>query len=541
MFVFYFLIIINSELFIFMNKLLGATRFNIELNDDFVRAFEFLTNTNKSVFITGKAGTGKSTLLQYFRDNTAKNVAVLAPTGVAALNVKGQTIHSFFGFPPTITPHSLFKKKFSKKVLEVLRKLDAIIIDEVSMVRADLMDCVDEALRFCLNDNSPFGGLQMIFIGDLYQLPPVVADVSEKELFRSYYKSPYFFDAKVFENFEMEFIELEKIYRQRDDDFIELLNKIRNNSVEDADIERLNSRRIFDFNDDSGEFYITLTTTNSAADEINIKKLAQLESKTRVFYGHVNGNFDKKYYPASLDLELKEGAQIMLLNNDSAGRWVNGSVGVINNIISDNEGNDDILEIELSNGEIVEVSSYTWEVSQYFYNKDLRRLDAEVVGTFTQYPVRLAWAVTIHKSQGKTFDRVIVDIGRGSFTHGQIYVAISRCTSFEGLILKKPILKKHIWMDQRIVNFVTHYQYTKSEENMSLEEKLELITQAINSGSILKIIYLKPDDTKSKREIKPQVVGKMGYLGKSFIGVEAYCLKRKAKRVFRVDRILELR
>ncbi len=429
-----------------------VTTDNIEINNDFARALELLENSSENAFITGKAGTGKSTLLQYFRENTDKNVVILAPTGVAALNVKGQTIHSFFRFPTIITPQTVRDKKPSKTFLELLKRLDTVIIDEVSMVRADLMDCIDEALRFCLKSEEPFGGLQMVFIGDLYQLPPVVAGQEEKELFRTYYESPYFFDAKVFENFNMKFIELEKIYRQKDVEFIKLLNKIRNNSVEEADIKKLNSRQNADFDEDSDEFYITLTTTNSAADVINYQELDYLWSEAKIYHGEVSGEFERKQYPTPLELELKVGAQIMLLNNDPAGRWANGSVGKILGIGVD-EDEQSVLVVELSGGDKVEVSPYTWKVSRYFFNKKENRLDAEIIGSFTQYPVRLAWAVTIHKSQGKTFDRVIVDIGKGAFVHGQVYVAISRCTNFEGLILKKPILKKHIWMDWKIVRF----------------------------------------------------------------------------------------
>jgi ATP-dependent DNA helicase PIF1 len=517
----------------------GTPRTNIEINEDFARALELLENSIKSVFITGKAGTGKSTLLQHFRQNTSKSVAVLAPTGVAALNVKGQTIHSFFRFPTTITPQAVSKKKPSESFMKMLKKLDALVIDEVSMVRADMMDCIDEALRFCLQNKSPFGGLQMVFIGDLYQLPPVVAGKEERELFKSYYDSPYFFDAKVFKNFDMEFIELEKIYRQKDNDFIELLNKIRNNSIEEHDIKRLNSRLNVDFDENSEEFYITLTTTNAAADAINSKKLSQIDAPIKTYSAEVKGDFDPKHYPTALNLALKEGAQVMMLNNDSSGYWVNGSVGKIVSIEIDEEGGD-FLVVELSDGKIVEVYPYTWEVSRYFYNKEENILDSESIGSFTQYPVRLAWAVTIHKSQGKTFDRVVIDIGRGAFAHGQVYVGISRCTSFEGLVLKKPILKKHIWMDWSIVKFLTRYQYKKSEEAMSLDEKLRCIKDAIAEGKALDIVYLKANDVKSKRRIEPQNLGEMEYLGKPFIGVEGYCMKRKEMRVFRVDRILEI-
>ena len=521
----------------------------IEINPDFAHALELLEKTNKHLFITGKAGTGKSTLLQYFREHTTKQVVVLAPTGVAALNVKGQTIHSFFRFPPHITIAAIDKKAPPGKLKDILRKIDAIIIDEVSMVRADLLDCVDTALRHYRNDETPFGGLQMIFIGDLYQLPPVVKGQEERKHFTTYYKSPYFFDAKVIEQVKIELIELNKIYRQKDQDFIDLLNKIRNNSVEERDIAVLNGRLNPDFEQKSrgNDFYITLTTTNLAADIVNNKKLAQLKTKIKKYTAQVSGKFDAAYFPTSLELEVKAGAQIMLLNNDAGKRWVNGSIGQII-AIEDAEGKGEgttplggVVTVKLNNGKIVDVTRYTWEISHYFFNKEAGHLDTESIGSFTQYPLRLAWAVTIHKSQGKTFDNVIVDLGQGSFAQGQVYVAISRCTSFEGLVLKKPIHKKHIWIDYHITRFLTRYQYNISEKNMPLEEKIKRIREAIEKKEVIEITYLKANDTKSRRRIEPRSVGDLEYLGKTFLGIEAYCQERKDMRNFRVDRILEIR
>jgi len=282
----------------------------------------------------------------------------------------------------------------------------------------------------------------------------VVVGQDEKRHFETYYNSPYFFDSNVFQNFDVELIELKKIYRQKDDEFINLLNKIRNSTILEEDVVNLNSRYEPEFDDsESGDFYITLTTTNAAADEINYKKLQELGTEINHNEAVVSGSFDKKHFPTSIDLDLRVGAQIMLLNNDSKGRWVNGSLGKIVDIGFDEVG-EDILFVELDNGKKVKVGQHTWEVSRYYFNKEKNKLESEEVGSFTQYPVRLAWAVTIHKSQGKTFNKVIVDIGNGTFSHGQVYVAISRCTSFEGLVLRRPILKRHIWMDRRVSNFL---------------------------------------------------------------------------------------
>lgn len=515
---------------------------DIEVNPDFSRALQLLNETTKNVFITGKAGTGKSTLLEYFRKSTHKNIVVLAPTGVAALNVKGQTIHSFFRFPPHVTPQTIQDQKFSSKLQDTLQKIDAIVIDEVSMVRADLMDCIDLTLRLYLKNNHPFGGVQMVCIGDLYQLPPVVSGLEEKELFTTVYETPYFFSAQVMESIHMELVELEKVYRQKDSSFVDLLNKIRNNTIQEKDIKKLNSRVGVKPDQRADDiFYITLTTTNASADNINSEHLNQLSSAVQNYHGEVSGQFEQKQLPTSLSLAVKVGAQVMLLNNDSQGRWVNGSVGKIIKIQQGKQDEEDVLVVKINEGETVEVSKYTWDVYKYVFDKNTQRLDAQIVGSFSQYPIRLAWAVTIHKSQGKTFDHVVLDIGKGSFAHGQVYVAISRCTSFEGLILKKAILKHHIWMDYAIVRFLTKFQYKKSEEAFSLAQKIQRIQLAINTDQTLEVVYLKADDTKSLRRIKPLRVGQMEYVGKTFPGLEAYCFTRKENRTLRVDRILEFK
>ncbi len=517
-----------------------------------------MEGTDRHVFITGKAGTGKSTLLELWRSQTLKRIAVLAPTGVAALNVRGQTIHSFFGFKPDITPDAVRKISKAKARDAIYRNLDAVVIDEVSMVRADLLDCVEKFLR--LNGPRPkewFGGLQMIFIGDLYQLPPVVTG-RERGLFAGAsapgrgrdpaaglsgrYESPYFFSAKIFGEltFDMEFVELEKVYRQTDAAFIDLLNAIRNRSIDDGQIVHLNSRCRPSFSPPDGEFYITLTSTNDLAAVRNREKLAALPGRVRRYEGFIQGEFDRSSLPTEETLELKPGAQVMLLTNDRKGRWVNGTIGRVAKIVKVPD-DDDIVCVDLPDAGRVELSTNTWDLFRFRYEAESDRIESESVGSFTQYPLRLAWAVTIHKSQGKTFDRVVIDIGRGAFAHGQVYVALSRCTSFEGIVLKTPIRKSHIWMDWRIVRFLTRFQYKKAEETLPAADKRALVLEAIRAGRELEIVYLKPDDTKSRRRIRPEAVEMMEYHGRTFEGVRAFCHKRGECRTFRLDRMLEVR
>ena len=512
----------------------------LEFTPEFRRTLDLLENTNKSVFITGRAGTGKSTLLDYFRHNTKKNVVVLAPTGVAALNVGGQTIHSFFAFRPDITLDRVKKLSAMKRAL--IKSLDAMIIDEISMVRADLLDCVDKALRINRDfPDLPFGGLQMILIGDLYQLPPVVTN-SEKAAFSLHYDSPYFFSARAFNdpNFELEFIELEKVFRQKEASFLELLNAIRNRSITEEQLARLNARCRPDFIPPEDEFYITLTSTNEAADRLNEEKLARLPGAGRRYPGVIAGEFDPDSLPTAEILALKEGAQVMLLNNDSYSRWVNGSIGRVEEII-EAEDKPDVIMVRLQDDSLVDVLPHQWEIFEFEYDRKKNKILSRVVGTFTQYPLRLAWAVTIHKSQGKTFDRVVVDIGRGTFASGQVYVALSRCTSFRGLVLKKPIKKGHILMDYRVVRFLTQFQYRKAEERLPVELKRQRIKEAIKQKKLLDITYLKPDDTKSRRRVQPLSLGTMEYHGRIFEALVAHCFLRQEERCFRLDRILDLK
>ncbi len=438
----------------------------IEKTPEFLRAYDMFEHSTRHIFLTGRAGTGKSTLLQFFRSSTRKNVAVVAPTGVAAVNIKGQTIHSFFNFRPDVTPETAGEIRLRRDKRLLYKNLDAVIIDEVSMVRADLLDCIDVFLRhFGPDRKKPFGGVQMILIGDLYQLPPVVTS-AEREIFAGHYPSPFFFDAKVFGACDFDLVELEKIYRQTQDRFIRLLNAVRDNALTADDLAVLNSRCLPDFVPSPEDFYIHLTTTNDLADTINQGRLAATKGKAYAYEGESDGVFDRKNFPAHPQLALKLKAQVMLLNNDPMGRWVNGSIGHVTDII---HGPQDAVRVRLADGTEVDVVPFTWEMYRFVYDKDAGRIDSEVVGAFRQYPLRLAWAVTIHKSQGKTFPKVVIDVGRGTFSHGQIYVALSRCTTLEGIVLKRPFLRQHVLLDTRIRDFLENFKKKMTRQHLVLE------------------------------------------------------------------------
>jgi hypothetical protein len=409
------------------------------------------------------------------------------------------------------------------------------------MVRADLLDCIEKFLR--LNGPRPkewFGGVQMVFIGDLYQLPPVVTG-PEKEIFTHRYETPYFFSAQVFreQSFDMEFIELEKVYRQTDSDFIALLNGIRNRSFTGREIDKLNERYVPGFVPPDDAFYVTLTVTNDLAAMRNMEKLDSLPGPLIEYPCSVSGAFERSSMPAEEHLRLKAGAQVMLVNNDKGGRWVNGTIGRVQGVMEESEEDDRVL-VELQSGEVVDVAPHTWEIFEYAYDRATKRISTRKTGAFTQYPIRLAWAVTIHKSQGKTFDRVVIDIGRGAFAHGQVYVALSRSTSLEGITLIGKIDRSHIRMDWRVARFLTGLQYRKAAERMPGDERRRIIEDAIRRGVSLEILYLKPDDTQSRRTIRPVAMEEMEFKGKAFEGLRAICSLRKGERTFRIDRILEV-
>jgi ATP-dependent DNA helicase PIF1 len=426
---------------------LGRARLDIhsiELNEQLRQAVDLIERQGHSLFITGKAGTGKSTLLHYLRATTNKETVVLAPTGVAALNVGGQTIHSFFQLPPTLIDPQTIRRWRNTKLLQ---QLEMLIIDEVSMVRADVMDGIDVTLRLSRDNlQTPFGGVQVVLCGDLFQLPPIVRDAELQGFFDERYGGPYFFLAPVFSALRPYALELTTMYRQQDETFIRILNKIREHDL-DAELFAVLNRRVLSTDAmPRREGVITLTTTNEAALRINRACLEQIPAKLYTYPASVTGSFEPAIFPTEQVLELKLGAQVMMMRNDPERRWVNGTVGTVSAL------SEQKIRVEIS-GTAYEVEPETWQNVQYRYNRETNRIEEEVIGTFVQYPLRLAWAITIHKSQGQTFDRVLIDLGRGAFAHGQVYVALSRCRSLEGIVLSRPVTPRDILFDERIHGF----------------------------------------------------------------------------------------
>lgn len=515
---------------------------SIEINKDFTQVLEALQR-GENIFLTGKAGTGKSTFLRYFLETSEKNIVVLAPTGVAALNVEGQTIHSFYGIFPVNTERDIpeILGRNGHVLYDILSETDLLVIDEISMVRADLLDMIEKITREVFSKSKrkqdreraslPFAGIQLLFIGDLYQLPPVLKS-TEKESFSTMYDSPYFFSAKCYPSLAMKIYELEKIYRQNDKVFIDILNRIRNGTVTEEDIAILNERCDPDFEPGEKQ-YIYLTTHNDIVDEINQRELQKLPSSEKTYQGKIQGEFSEKDMPTDYELVLKKGAQVMFLTNEPSGAWVNGTIGRVLHC------GRDVVEVELDDGTEVEVHPYTW-TSYRYETVGKNEVKKTPTGSFTQFPLRLAWSITVHKSQGKTFSHVILDMKKGAFASGQTYVALSRVTSLEGLVLKHPIRKSHVKVDSHIIHFMTGARYQQAEEASPLEEKRSLLQKAIDEKKLLEMVYLKPDDTKSRRVILPLFVGTMEYHGKTFEGLRAFCHLSGEERTFRLDRILEI-
>ncbi len=454
---------------------------NIDLdNPEFQNVWNLIQHTHQSVFLTGKAGTGKSTFLKYICANTHKKYVVLAPTGIAAVNVGGQTLHSFFKIPfrplladdPDFAPRQIRKTlRYTKEKVKLIQQLDLIIIDEISMVRADIIDFVDKVLRnYSGNMREPFGGKQLLFVGDIFQLEPVVTRDMRQILQRDYNQF-FFFNARVFNDLGLVPIELRKIYRQSDSDFVQLLDRVRVSHATKADIMCLNMRCNPNYSDEG--FSITLATRRDTVNSINDDHMAALKTPEFVYEGEIEGNFPENDLPTSLQLTLKVGAQVIFIRNDKEGRWVNGTIGQVHELT------ERMIQIVLEDGVIHEIEPEVWENIQYSYDEKKKAVVENVLGSFKQFPVKPAWALTVHKSQGLTFNNVVIDFAGGAFTSGQTYVALSRCTSLEGITLLKPLTERDIIVNTAVVDFSRRFNDQRAiDDAMNLEKARQLYVRA---------------------------------------------------------------
>ena len=427
-------------------------------NPQQVRAYELIANTNSSFFLTGRAGTGKTTFLHNVQEMVDKNFIVLAPTGVAAILAGGETIHSFFGLPLEVCVPGTCGQMNEAKIL-TLRHADTIIIDEVSMVRCDIIDAIDYTMRKVLRTTQPFGGKQVIFVGDMFQLPPVIKHGAEKELMRDLYRTEDFFfnKADVIQRMRLVKIEFQEVYRQGDRDFLRVLEHVRLNKVTPEDLMRLNSRVCQPTEKDG--IVITLASVNKTSDAINQKRLADIDATEYTYEGTVDGKFEERRFPVDQMLKLKVGAQVMFTRNDSQKRWVNGTLGTVTKLTKDE------IRVTLENGETYAVPCCSWDSISYEYDRDERKMKKEVTGTFTQFPLKLAWAITVHKSQGLTFDKLSLDLSRGMFADGQLYVALSRVRSLGGLFLSRNIIPQYVRTSKEVLTFAVGYNDDRQISN----------------------------------------------------------------------------
>jgi ATP-dependent DNA helicase PIF1 len=445
---------------------------DITLSAEQEALFQVMEQTRQHMFVTGRAGAGKSVLLRHFREQTKKRVVIAAPTGIAALNVRGQTIHSLFKLPPQLYRKGSLSP--NTRLRSLLKRIDCLVIDEISMVRADTMDAIDERLREARNNDIPFGGVQLVMFGDVYQLPPVVEE-NLMPYFEAVHGGHFFFNALVWKQVEFKIYELTQVFRQKDPIFKDILNAVRDGTVVDSQIDELNGRYGVVV---PSEGVITLAPTNNLVTAINQRQLDQLPGQARQYQATITGEMKRSVFPTEEQLQLKEGAQIVLLKNDKDARWVNGTVGKIEKL------SDDHIDVKI--GSIVyTLDRETWEEVVYSYDQETQKVEAHVSSSFTQYPIRLAWALTIHKSQGQTYESVALDLTTGTFAAGQMYVALSRCTSLEGLYLRMPVKREHIIVDAKVISFMQRRETIKVEVE-EIEEQQEAV-----------IVVVEPEQTKA--------------------------------------------